>query len=391
MSYAMTSPLPIVDPLSPLKKHRLLTSEKVKSNQIAIHFLATCRAYHVEGSRFLWKNNSFIFTSPEALRHFGEVPLIHRETIRSVNFRVIAKFFDDEERVHKLPTSHHPDIKRAHRKLVVHKRPKEHTLARRGFRAYAYYQLIDFLEAMLPPFDPPEGLADFEFWKTQKRPRLFPNLDRLRVDFVNFSEEMLMFPPTQLHDLASHQMGCSLNEVILTGLPSDDVGFRVSSEMGGLLKDEGLIIDHAPTMVALKNGVKALPCDDAECHYSCKVVRAMRNMDIVSLNGHDYDYASLRGEFPPAPKDDGEPPSHLFESCRTIWKKVPVKLEDTENRKWDLFDRISGLPWEDVEDDVMFMDLFDGEQMAKCQNCGKRHRGAILDEDLSDTDSSMVF
>ena len=388
MSYAMTSPLPIVDPFSRLKKNRLLTREKVKTNQIAIHFLATCRAYHVEGSRFLWSNNSFVFSSPEALRNFAEVPLRYREALRSVNLRIIAKYFDDEERVHKLPLTHHPDLKKPHRRLVVHKRPNEHALARRGFRAYAYCQLIDFLEAMLPPFQPPETAtaAELELLKSQQRPGLLPNLERLRIDFVNFGEGMLMFPPTQLHDLASHQMGCSLNEVVLTGVPNDDVGFRVSTELGGLLKHEGLLIDHGPTMVALKNGVKYLSCDD---RYSCKVVRAMGNMNRPHLHGRD-GHARLQDELPSVPKEDGKPPPHDFESCRTIWKRVPVRLDDTENRRWVLFDRLSGLPWDEVEEEILFMEFSeDGESMAKCENCGKRHRGAILDGELSDSDDDM--
>ena len=391
MSYAMTSPFPIIDPFSRLKKNRLLTREKLKSNQIAIHFLATCRAYHVEGSRFLWCNNTFVFTCPEALRNFAEVPLRYRETLRSVNFRIIAKYFDDEERVHKLPASHHPDLKRPQRKLVVHKRPNEHALARRGFRAYAYCQLIDFLEALLPPFNPPESAtgADLELLKTQQRPSLLPNLERLRIDFVNFGTGMLMFPPTQLHDLASHQMGCSLNEVVLTGLPSDDVGFRVSTELGGLLKHEGLLIDHAPIMVALKNGVKELPCEDDQCNYSSKVVRAMRNISHLHVHAHD-GHARLQEELPSAPQDDGKPPPHAFESCRTIWKKVPIRLDDTEIRRWVLFDRLSGLPWDDVEEEIMYMEFIeDGETMAKCDNCGKRHRGAIVEGELSDTEDDM--
>ncbi|EMR63750.1 hypothetical protein UCREL1_9294 [Eutypa lata UCREL1] len=389
-SQEANGPLPIVDPLSKVRRDRLLVREKTKSNQIAIHFLATCRAYYVEGTGFLWNNNNFIFTTPEALRNFAEVPLIHRLTVRSVNFRIIAKFYDDEDRTHNLPSSYHPDFKKPKR-LMVHKRPKDHALARRGFRAYAYYQLIDFLEAMLPPHDPTDGATDFELLKTNKRPRLLPNLERIRIDFVNFGEDMLMFPPSHLHDLASHQMGCSLNEVMLTGLPSDEAGFRVSSELGGLLKDEGLLIDHAPTMIALKNGIRVLPCDDDGCHYSSKVVRAMQTTFRFRSPGND-NHLHHQEEFPPAPKDEGEPPSHMYKSCRTLWKKVPIKLDDTEKRKWELFDRISGLPWDDVEEEVLFLEMMEENHgLSKCSNCGERHPGAILDDEFSDMDEDDIL
>lgn len=338
----MTSQFPIVDPLSKPKKGRLLAREKAKTNHIAIHFLATCKACHVEGTRCLWNNNSFVFTAPEALQNLAEVSLIYRQTMNSVNFRIIAKFYDDDGYAHKLSSSYHPDIKKSW-KLVVYRRPKDHALARRGFRAYSYFQLIDFLEAMLPPFEPSDDTTDFELFKTKKRPRLLPNLERIRIGFVNFSEDMLMFPPTHLHDLASHQMGCSLNEVILTGLPSDDVGFRVGTELAGLLRDKGLVIDHAPIMVALRNGIRLLQCDDDECHYTSTVVRAMRNTKLLRHHRHD-DSSHLDDEFPPAPPEEGDPPLSTVMSCRTIWKKIPIKLDDMEARKWKLYDRISGLP-----------------------------------------------
>ncbi|KAH8156598.1 hypothetical protein CIB48_g11653 [Xylaria polymorpha] len=153
LSYALTSPHPIVDPLCKSRPERMLPREKGKRNHIAIHFLATCRAYRFEGTKLLWSNNTFLFTSPASLRQFAELDLTYRRNIRHVTFRLIARFYDDEDRVHRLPATYHPSLKSSV-KLAVQRRPKEHTLARRGFRAYAWYQLIDFLEAMLPPYDP---------------------------------------------------------------------------------------------------------------------------------------------------------------------------------------------------------------------------------------------
>ncbi|OTB00549.1 hypothetical protein M426DRAFT_26464 [Hypoxylon sp. CI-4A] len=386
MSFALTSAHPIVDPLCKVKPEHLMSREKTKASQLAIHFLATCRAYYAEGTRYLWNNNSFVFTNPEALKIFAEVPLHFRRNVKEVNFRIIARFYDDEDRPHKISRNHHPDLKKAV-SLTVHKRSKENTLARRGFRAYAWYQLIDFLTAMLPPFDPSHFNQTNGSTAASLIPptKLLPSLEKIRMDFVNFGEDMFSNPPAQLHELASHQLGCTLNEVVLTGLPSDETGARVSSELAGLLKDEGLLIDHGPTMVALKQSIRALNCDAVECHYSSKVVRAMRT--VIGHHNHDEFHSHNFGvEFPPAPKDEGEPPYSIYHSCRTIWKKVPVKLDGSEERKWELFDRMSGLPWEDVEDDAIMFDLIgeDDEEPMVCDNCGEVHPGAIPPLEMMD-------
>ncbi|KAI0379293.1 hypothetical protein F5Y04DRAFT_260117 [Hypomontagnella monticulosa] len=384
MSFALTSAHPIVDPLCKVKPEHLLLHEKSKSNQIAIHFLATCKAYYTEGIKYLWANNSFVFTTPEAVRNFSEVPLPIRQKIKEVNFRIIAKFYDDEERTHKINRHHHPDLKKPVT-LIVHRRNKENTLARRGFRTYGWYQLADFLSALLPPFDPsnrpPPGASVSSI--PPSTPNLLPSLEKLRIDFLNFGEDLLSIPPPQLHELASHQLGCTLNEVVLTGLPSDESGLRVSNELAGLLRDEGLLIDHAPTMIALRNCIRPLNCDSKECHYASKVVRAMR-----TVNGHtheDFHSHFFGAEFPPAPKDEGEPPYSLFHSCRTIWKKVPLKLDNIDERKWMLFDRMSGLPWDDVEDEATMFDYAgDDEEAMVCENCGDVHPGAIPPVEMMD-------
>ncbi|GAW20554.1 hypothetical protein ANO14919_100620 [Xylariales sp. No.14919] len=378
LSYALTSPHPIIDPLCKSRPERMLAREKSKNNSIAIHFLATCRAYRFEGTRFLWSNNTFLFTSPASLRHFAELGFAYRQQIQHVTFRLIAKFYDDEDRVHRLPTSYHPNLKSSI-KLAVHRRPKENTLARQGFRAYAWYQLIDFLDAMLPPYDPNAKFSSL----TQPRPRLLPALETLRIDFVNFIDDLLQYPPPQLHDLASHQLGCMLNEVTLTGIPTDDCGVRVSTELSGLLKDEGLLIEHPPTLVAVKDGVRLLRCVNAVCDPAAKVVRGMHSMQEDFFDDDHHRHSWL--EFPPAPAEEGEPPYSPSHSCRTIWKKVPTKLDGTGERRWELFDRVSGLPWEDAEEEATMFDfLDDDDDPMVCENCGECHPGALLPDELMD-------
>ncbi|KAI8628341.1 hypothetical protein F5Y19DRAFT_148800 [Xylariaceae sp. FL1651] len=382
LSYALTSPQPIVDPLCKSRSERLLAREKSKPHNLAINFLSTCRAYYVEGVKFLWSNNSFVFTSPATLRNFAELDSVYRQKVQHVTFRLIARFYDDEDRVHRLPRTYHPDLKTSV-KLAVQRRPKENTLARRGFRAYAWYQLIDFLEAMLPPHDPSLTPGSSSS-RAVPRPRLLPSLESLRIDFVNFTDDLLQYPPPQLHDLASHQLGCMLNEVILTGVPTDECGLRVSTELSGLLKDEGLLIDHAPTMVAVKNGVRLLHCDDHICHYSSKVVRAMRTVSDHHFFEDDH-HRHDEIDFPPAPADEGQPPFSPFRSCRTIWKRVPIKLDGSGERRWELFDRVSGMPWDDVEEDATMFDFLDDEEDGMvCENCGEIHPGALLPEELMD-------
>ncbi|KAI0799088.1 hypothetical protein GGR55DRAFT_670821 [Xylaria sp. FL0064] len=375
LSYALTSPYPIVDPLCKSRPERMLAREKGKKNNIAIHFLATCQAYRYEGTRFLWSNNTFLFTSPASLKHFAELDFVYRRQVRHVTFRLIARFYDDEDRVHRLPASYHPNLKSSI-KLAVQRRPKEKTLARRGFRAYAWYQLIDFLDALLPPYNP-----DSKMSFTQ--PRLLPGLETLRIDFVNFIEDLLQYPPPQLHDLASHQLGCMLNEIILTGVPTDECGLRVSTELSGLLKDEGLLIEHPPTLVAVKDGIRLLRCVHSTCDPSVKVVRAMHGMGDHLFDDEHHRHSWL--DFPPAPADEGEPPFSPSHSCRTIWKKVPTKMHGADERRWELFDRISGLPWDDAEEEATMFDfLDDDEEPMMCDNCGECHPGALLPEELMD-------
>ncbi|KAI0132930.1 hypothetical protein BJ170DRAFT_592872 [Xylariales sp. AK1849] len=373
LAYAMTGRDPIIDPLCKTKREHRTTQENGRGNQIAIHCLSTCKALNTEGKKSLWSNNTFIFTRAPSLKAFANVDLQYREMVKRANLRIVARFYDDENRVHTLPKDHHHMMAKAIR-LKVNKRAKEPTLARRGFRSYGWFQLVDFLEALLPPHDPSHDL-------TQPRKRLLPKLEKLRIDFINFGDDIFQFPPAQLHDVASHHLGCYLNELIVTGLPRDDTGHRTGSELCGLLKDDGLFVDHAPTYLALKNGLRHLPGN----HFHPKVVRSMRPSRGIKHHHHD-DHPGYFDEFLPAPPDEGATPYSPYFSCRTIWKMVPDHI-DKPRRKWTLFDRVSGLPWEDIEEEATMFDYLDDsddEDGMMCENCGEIHPGAILPDDLMD-------
>ncbi|KAF7520868.1 hypothetical protein G7054_g12638 [Neopestalotiopsis clavispora] len=385
LEYSMTSKHPIIDPLCKIKKEHITADEGKRTNQIAIHFLVTCKAWHTEGSRFLWSSNRFAFTTVQAIKTFAEVDFCYREMVREVEFRVVARFYDDDpSRVHKISRDTHRPMQPRQVKLRINKRAKEPTLARRGFRSYAWLQLVDYLEALLPPHDPNHD-------NSLPRKRLLPNLEKLRLDLINFAEDTWQFPTAQLHDIASHHLGCSLNQVIVTGLPRDDMGIRATHDLQGLLKDDGLFIDHDPIWYLGPRGVlRSLPGE----HMHLRVVRAMRPETGVKHHHHD-DHPSFFDNFPPAPPDDGKPPSSEFDSCRTVWKKVPRQINKPEVTSWQLFDRVSGLPWEEVEaeilmdDDYFMMDEDDlnaqqREEALLCENCGELHPGPIRAEMMDD-------
>ena len=48
LRFAMTSPFPIIDPLSTLSHETISDKESDRGNQIAIHCLAACRAMHAD-------------------------------------------------------------------------------------------------------------------------------------------------------------------------------------------------------------------------------------------------------------------------------------------------------------------------------------------------------
>ena len=151
--FALTSARPIIDPLSPTTSEHLTEQEKARVNQIAIHFLATCRALYAEGTRYLWERNEFTFTTPQALRHFAELSLNFRHKVTSIRLRNVAHYFDDQRRKHKLERDYHEDLK-GDVNLKVQMRPQETPIVRGGCRCYTWTRIVDFLAALRAPYDP---------------------------------------------------------------------------------------------------------------------------------------------------------------------------------------------------------------------------------------------
>lgn len=378
----MTSPHPIVDPLSPVTRENISDVEKARRNQIAIHFLSTCSAMYTEGTKYLWEYNRFVFTSPQALRHFGELNTQFRHPIQSITLRVIARYYDDQRRRHKLDSSYHSDLKRD-QPLRVHMRPRESLLVRGGFRCYTWSQIVDFLAALRAPYDP--ALRE----KSKLRPKLLPNLTTLRLDLVNFSDELVPFSGSELHGITSHELGCTLNELQVTGLPFDDAGMKASAELSGMLKDEGLFLDGPAAFVAHKTHLQEL----SGSKWCARIIRAWKSEEAEDEDmddPHDHDsplsgwHRPKLGILPPAPQEKGHPVSARVDGT-AIWKRVPISRDSCE-RQWTEFSRFSGYEIDGTDSDA-------GSHPCPC--CGESHPGPsfldFMDDDDDEDDEDDSF
>jgi len=358
LTLALTSPYPIIDPLSKLKPEATTQEEKERGNQIAIGFLAASKAHHVEGTRILWKNNTFTFSSHHALRNFGNLSLTFRDQIRHINFRIIAKYYDDERRIRSVNANDGTRIK-----LKCALRLQENTLSRKGYKSYTWYQLIDFLEALRPPYDPSHP-------KKQTRPRLLPGLKSLRIDLVNFPKDFLMFPDHDLHRLAAHDLGCTLEELIVTGLPQDERGRKAMMDLTGVVKDDGLVIKAHDTYIQSSGILKLQP----DCMLQAKVVRAWKHLasekleqEGAALPSSNHHHNHHDATIPPVKAESGHPDS-LWRHRRTVWKRIPL-TRDSDQRTWAEFSRTWGNM---LEDYVEEQDKDDSDDII-CEECGEVH------------------
>ncbi|KAL2267121.1 hypothetical protein VTJ83DRAFT_4398 [Remersonia thermophila] len=372
LEYAMMSKHPIMDPLCKLNREAMSAAEKARGNQIAIGFLATCRAYHAEGTQFLWKHNTFIFTSHANLRYFANLSLEHRKNIRHIELRIIAKYYDDEPRKHVAP---YPSMMNVFMRLIKIKtipQPKENTLARNGFRSYTWDQVVDFLDALRPPYDPnhPRG---------KPRPRLLPGLKSMRMDFVNFPDNFLT--PSggpSLHNLASHDLACTLDKLQLTGIPDDDWGYEMRTELTCMVKDDGILTLSDSAFVYTGNTLRSM---ESSPHWRPewlpKLVRSWKGLAQEYIRDHKAKGLPPPGRLghhhpglPPAPVEEGHPKTQWKER-RTLWKRCLITQDtDAEYREWLEFDRLTGLPIKEQYEAMA--DYYDPEDLL-CPDCDILH------------------
>lgn len=379
LHYALTSRRDIIDPLSKPRVENITAAEKAtRENQFAIGVLATCKAFHTEGNRILWGNNTFTFTTHSALRNFAKLDLKYRQGIKAVNLRIIAKYYDDDEpvRTRKISRFHHTSMKKDVA-LKIHPRHRENDQCRKGFRVYAWAQVTDFLHALGPPHQPGCDKAD-------SRPRLLPSLDAMRIDFVNFFAEWIPTIDLDFHEATVHDNGCTLSELMITGMPCNEMGLRASAECSGMVRNSGLFIDACPAFIQLKTLMKPLK-DTGSCK---RVVRAWNVDGQPGANGHSHHLHARHNIQPVIDEPDAPKTVH---KRPTVWRRVPVTRDSTQ-REWVEFDRKRGFTVtemesdlgvdmedsvisddEDDEDDPLNFDIFDPPFFPVCAKCGDVH------------------
>ncbi|KAK4172159.1 hypothetical protein QBC36DRAFT_80093 [Triangularia setosa] len=376
LEYSLTSSHAILDPLARLNPNALTPEErKVSKDQIAINFLATCKAYHAEGTRFLWRNNSFVFTDCLALQNFRNLGLEHRKDMKHITMRIIARYYDDDlERDHRAP---YPTLNPRSQPLRLRVIPRVHddTLARRGFRSYTWLQVVDFLDALRPPFDPDHD-------KTKPRPRLLPALESLRIDLVNFPSDFLTPPGgPEMHALTAHDLSLSLKELQLTGITDCHWGADISSQLGRMVRDDGLFLKSDSTFVLSNRLRKQSDADwDARAIRAWKVLaeeymkskKKKKVSSSLSIGGGHHGHHSHSGlvKIQAVPEEEGAPET-MWQERRTLWKRVPLS-RDSDERKWVEFDRTTGAPIPANEYMDPVTDSYDPDELV-CHHCQMMH------------------
>jgi hypothetical protein len=366
LQYALTSELPIIDPLSKATAAHQTVPENNNRRQLAYHALQACHSFYAEGSRVLWAGqNHFVFTSPQALRNFSECKW--RSHIKRVTLRVIARFYDDTKRRHVLGQDYHHHIKR-NTILPVKRLPRDqNSMSRAGFRCYTWMQITDFLNALRPPYNSPRDK------KGGIPAKLLPSLESLRLDLVNFPPDLLPAPDFEFHDMVHHEFGSTLNELMITGLPCDTNGRRAGEELMCMIKDEGLLLDALPAFVQTNShGLKPLRASGL----SYRLLRTWKRLSREDNAAVSHPPHAMHGhagvDLPPAPPEIGHP-IREHKSRKVLWRKVPVSIDSWE-REWKEFDRMSGVPVEEIED--IYDDASDVSEepgFPICIKCGEIH------------------
>lgn len=186
----------------------------------------------------------------------------------------------------------------------------------------------------------------------------------MRIDFVNFPDYFLPPPDVALHEIAAHDLGCTINELMVTGLPCCEIGAKAGADLQGMVKDDGLFMCHAPSYIQQKRSLKPLRGYGG----LSRVVRSWRKLDRRIPK-------ERREAFPPVPEETGHPES-TWKRRKTLWKRVPIS-RDTDQREWIEFDRNTG---ESVHE------LYYDSDEEVCPNCGVVHGDTDISSDDEDDD-----
>jgi hypothetical protein len=317
LGFAVTSPTPVIDPFYKLRKHNITKEERSSRNHLNMNFLATCKAFNVEGKKLIVEKNQFLFTQVAALERFAQVPASLRANIEHLSIRCVGRYYHDS--VKKLDLEGDNIYHHTMHKLEVqsYARPAG-LISDGGIQAYCWYQVADFLKTLALPYDK----------KTGNRPKLLPGLKTFHLDLVNFCDHL----PLGIWSFASilrWHLGMICDELLITGMPAVEGGSDEEMLLRNLLRDEGLISTGCPRFVSMNNSLKAL----SGYGYTQQVVRARTKTSALKKYSHP---------------EGGKPPKSIYPASATIWKWTTD--HSGAPKSWIEFDRISGHPMSDLDE-----------------------------------------
>ena len=311
----VTQPEPIIDPFWKLRPENMTKKERKKA-AINIEFLATCRAFKVEGTRLLIANNSLVFTQLEALQNFSNISGVNRSLITDITLRIVGKYYDSKAGKRTLygDSDYHEDV--ADPTVYVAARP-DGASKDKGVQGYCWQQVLDFMQALVP------------ISTTSKRSLLLPALKTMRLDMVNFSEHLPFIGSTMISILRWH-VGQLVDELTLTGFFEDSELGPEDRYMENLVKDEGMFFRSPPAFASVvqskeRQYLRPLPCYDDSLIY-----RVIRPKFPVKFKQQTH-------------PDGGSAPKSKYPKGATIWKWTTVSLNDPE-KTWVEFHRGCGFP-----------------------------------------------
>ncbi|KAH9221217.1 hypothetical protein DL95DRAFT_442045 [Leptodontidium sp. 2 PMI_412] len=323
LGFALTSPVPIIDPFYSLRNQNITMIERFSRQYINIQCLAVSQVFKTEGLRILLENNEFVFTQAVALENFAKVSPQLRSTIKHVTFRVVGRYYDDVARNVDLTGNgcYHDTIPRF--LAPVQARPYG-MVNDNGIQAYCWFQLGDFLRAMQLP----RGMM------SKDRPQLFPGISTMRLDLVNFCDHLPLGMSAFAATVRWH-LGRIVDELVVTGLPDLEASIDEQMILKNLLRDEGIFSSGCPAFVSVNDGLKSLPVYGYNHH-------------VVTLKKGPGKKVSKKSPTPHHP-EGGKPPKSTHPAGHTIWKWA--KEQDDEPKQWIEFDRASSRPMSEVEEE----------------------------------------
>jgi hypothetical protein len=304
----MTSLNPLIDPFYAIDKCHVTSAERENRADINLSFLATAKIFRREGIRLLIENNKFVFTQVAALDNFAKISESLRSTVKQVTFRIVGRYYGDNARSYNLSSSVRYHYRIDQMILPVLARPSG-MICNGGIQAYCWNQVVDFLKKLILTI--------------RHRPKLFPKLESLQLDLVNFTLH-LRYVAQILAPVIRWHIGHIVDELIITGALDDVTGSSEENVLHTLLHDEGLYSSCGPRFISNSDGLELLPP-----HWlSHRVIRCREKSKKTDNSVCTANKKPLKAE--------------VNYSSGTIWKwTTDYQLRP---KSWIEFDRDSGLP-----------------------------------------------